>query len=173
MTEVLWNRMTAEELRRRAEEDAIVLLPVASTPHLATGVDTFLGGEGCRLTALIVARSRPIVVGGSAHSNTVPTAKDDIESARSAGQGCGLLEGLGDATGASADARSWAPLHGRAGGLVRRRQLAYIGAGGAFANAMDVGRKEGCGKYCQAWGRVRHSGPCVPRSVRGIEAGPR
>jgi creatinine amidohydrolase len=66
MTEVLWNRMTAEELRRRAEEEAIVLLPVASTeqhgPHLATGVDTFLGGEGCRRTALIVARSRPIVV---------------------------------------------------------------------------------------------------------------
>lgn len=66
MTEVLWNRMTAEELRRKAEEGAIVLLPVASTeqhgPHLATGVDTFLGGEGCRRTALIVARSRPIVV---------------------------------------------------------------------------------------------------------------
>src|SRR5271166_5539401 len=66
MTEVLWNRMTAEELRRRAEENAIVLLPVASTeqhgPHLATGVDTFLGGEGCRRTALIVARSRSIVV---------------------------------------------------------------------------------------------------------------
>jgi creatinine amidohydrolase len=66
MTEVLWNRMTAEELRRKAEENAIVLLPVASTeqhgPHLATGVDTFLGGEGCRRTALIVARSRPIVV---------------------------------------------------------------------------------------------------------------
>ena len=66
MTEVLWNRMTAEELRRKAEENAIVLLPVASTeqhgPHLATGVDTFLGGEGCRRIALIVARSRPIVV---------------------------------------------------------------------------------------------------------------
>lgn len=66
MTEVLWNRMTAEELRKKAAENAIVLLPVASTeqhgPHLATGVDTFLGGEGCRLTATIVARSRPIVV---------------------------------------------------------------------------------------------------------------
>lgn len=66
MTEVLWNRMTAEELRKKAAENAIVLLPVASTeqhgPHLATGVDTFLGGEGCRRTATIVARSRPIVV---------------------------------------------------------------------------------------------------------------
>jgi creatinine amidohydrolase len=66
MTEVLWNRMTAEELRQKAKEDAIVLLPVASTeqhgPHLTTGVDTFLGGEGCRRVATIVARSRPIVV---------------------------------------------------------------------------------------------------------------
>jgi creatinine amidohydrolase len=66
MTEVLWNRMTAEELRRAAADDAIVLLPVASTeqhgPHLVTGVDTFLGGEGCRRTALIVAKTRPIVV---------------------------------------------------------------------------------------------------------------
>ena len=66
MTEVLWNRLTAEELRRKATDDAIVLLPVASTeqhgPHLATGVDTFLGGEGCRRVATIVARARPIVV---------------------------------------------------------------------------------------------------------------
>lgn len=66
MTEVLWNRMTAEELRQRANENAIVLLPVASTeqhgPHLATGVDSFLGGEGCARVANIVARSRPIVV---------------------------------------------------------------------------------------------------------------
>jgi creatinine amidohydrolase len=66
MTEVLWNRMTAEELRQKAAEDAIVLLPVASTeqhgPHLATGVDTFLGTEGCRRTAIIVTRKRPIVV---------------------------------------------------------------------------------------------------------------
>jgi creatinine amidohydrolase len=66
MTEVLWNRMTAEELRQKAKDDAIVLLPVASTeqhgPHLATGVDAFLGGEGCRRVAAIVARSRPIVV---------------------------------------------------------------------------------------------------------------
>ena len=66
MTEVLWNRMTAEELRQKAVDDAIVLLPVASTeqhgPHLATGVDAFLGSEGCQRAAEIVARSRPIVV---------------------------------------------------------------------------------------------------------------
>ena len=66
MTEVLWNRMTAEELRQKAVDDAIVLLPVASTeqhgPHLATGVDAFLGGEGCQRAARIVARNRAIVV---------------------------------------------------------------------------------------------------------------
>src|SRR5262249_26619177 len=66
MSEVAWNRMTAAELRSKAAEDAIVLLPVASTeqhgPHLATGVDTFLASEGCRRTALLVARQRPIVV---------------------------------------------------------------------------------------------------------------
>ena len=66
MTEVIWNRMTAEELRAKAKADAIVLLPVASTeqhgPHLATGVDTFLASEGCRRIALKVAAKRPIVV---------------------------------------------------------------------------------------------------------------
>jgi creatinine amidohydrolase len=66
MTEVAWNRMTAAELRGKAAEDAIVLLPVASTeqhgPHLTTGVDTFLASEGCRRTALRVAKQRPIVV---------------------------------------------------------------------------------------------------------------
>ena len=66
MSEVLWARMTAEELRARAAADAIVLLPVAAIeqhgPHLTTGVDTFLAGEGCRRTAVQVAKSRPIVV---------------------------------------------------------------------------------------------------------------
>src|SRR5215510_9391546 len=66
MTEVLWNRMTAEELRQKAVDDAIVLLPVASTeqhgPHLATGVDAFLGGEGCQRTAELVAKQKPVVV---------------------------------------------------------------------------------------------------------------
>lgn len=65
-TSILWNQMTAEALRERAEAGAIVLLPVASTeqhgPHLATGVDTILCGEVCRRTAQKVAASRPIVV---------------------------------------------------------------------------------------------------------------
>ena len=66
MPEVLWSRMTAAELRDAAAADAIVLLPAASTeqhgPHLATGVDAFLGGEGCRRVALRVAERRPVVV---------------------------------------------------------------------------------------------------------------
>lgn len=66
MTEVLWNRLTAAELVALAKKDAVVLLPVASTeqhgPHLATGVDTFLAGEGCRRTALLVQKKRPVVV---------------------------------------------------------------------------------------------------------------
>jgi len=66
MTEVHWNRMTAAELGTAAKEDAIVLLPVASTeqhgPHLATGVDTFLASEACTRTAQLVVKKRPIVV---------------------------------------------------------------------------------------------------------------
>ena|SRR6516162_3196904 len=66
MAEVPWNRMTAAELRRAADKGAMVLLPVASTgqhgPHLATGVDTFLGGEVCRRTAEIAAKQEPVAV---------------------------------------------------------------------------------------------------------------
>jgi creatinine amidohydrolase len=64
--EVVWNRLTAAELNARAAADAIVLLPVASTeqhgPHLATGVDMFLGAEGCRRIAVEVSKVRPCVV---------------------------------------------------------------------------------------------------------------
>jgi creatinine amidohydrolase len=66
MKEVQWNRLTAAELRTLAEKDAIVLLPVASTeqhgPHLATGVDMFLGAEGCRRIATKVSAKRPCIV---------------------------------------------------------------------------------------------------------------
>ena len=55
-TDILWNQMTAEAVGRKAEADALVILPVASTeqhgPHLATGVDTILCGEVCRRTAI-------------------------------------------------------------------------------------------------------------------------
>ena len=66
MTELMWNRMTAAELKAAAKKGALVLLPVASTeqhgPHLATGVDTFLAGEGCRRAALLIVKKRPVVV---------------------------------------------------------------------------------------------------------------
>lgn len=64
--EVVWNRLTAAELKALAAKDAIVLLPVASTeqhgPHLATGVDMFLGAEGCKRVAEKVSAKRPCVV---------------------------------------------------------------------------------------------------------------
>lgn len=66
MTEVLWNRMTAAELRDRAAEDAVVLLPVGATeqhgPHLPTGVDAFLAAEVCHRAALLAAPRTPVVV---------------------------------------------------------------------------------------------------------------
>ncbi len=64
---LLWNRMTAEQLRAKAEADAIVILPVASTeqhgPHLATGVDEILCSEICRRAAERLDRKGvPVVV---------------------------------------------------------------------------------------------------------------
>ena len=55
MGSVLWSELTAEELRTKAEQNAIVVLPVASTeqhgPHLGTGVDTLLCGAVCKAAA--------------------------------------------------------------------------------------------------------------------------
>ena len=69
MTEVQWNRLTAPELRDLAKRDAIVILPVASTeqhgPHLTTGVDMFLGMEGCKRIAEKVSKHRPCIVAPS------------------------------------------------------------------------------------------------------------
>ena len=67
MTDVFWNRLTAEELNAKAKAGAIVLLPVASIeqhgPHLTTGVDTFLVTEGCkRVAAKLVAAGKTTVV---------------------------------------------------------------------------------------------------------------
>jgi Creatinine amidohydrolase len=66
MLEVQWNRLTATELNALAKRDAIVLLPVASTeqhgPHLTTGVDMFLGADGCRRIAEKVSAERPCIV---------------------------------------------------------------------------------------------------------------
>ncbi|MGJ4942163.1 creatininase family protein [Bradyrhizobium sp. HKCCYLS1011] len=66
MTETAWNRLSAERLRALAAQDAIVLLPVASTeqhgPHLPTGVDDFLCSEVCRRTAAELVPDCPVVV---------------------------------------------------------------------------------------------------------------
>lgn len=55
MRSVLWQELTAEELREKAAKDAVVVLPVASMeqhgPHLPVGVDTILCGGVCRLAA--------------------------------------------------------------------------------------------------------------------------
>lgn len=55
MASVLWQELTAEELREKAARDAVVVLPVASMeqhgPHLPVGVDTILCGGVCRLAA--------------------------------------------------------------------------------------------------------------------------
>jgi len=66
MTETAWNRLSAAAIRALAADDAIVLLPVASTeqhgPHLATGVDDLLCSEICRRAAGRLAPRHPVVV---------------------------------------------------------------------------------------------------------------
>lgn len=55
MASVLWQDLTAEELRAKAARDTIVILPVASMeqhgPHLAVGVDTILCSAVCKAAA--------------------------------------------------------------------------------------------------------------------------
>ncbi len=65
--ELEWMRLTAAELRARAEADALVIVPVASLeqhgPHLATGVDIVLASAVALGTAQrIAAAGRPVVV---------------------------------------------------------------------------------------------------------------
>ncbi|MDQ4135628.1 MAG: creatininase family protein [Pseudomonadota bacterium] len=67
MTEVEWRNLTAEQLRERAAQGALAILPVASTeqhgPHLATGVDDVLCSEVCRRAGRMLARRGvPVVV---------------------------------------------------------------------------------------------------------------
>jgi creatinine amidohydrolase len=64
---VLWRELTAAQLRERAQADALVLLPVASTeqhgPHLATGVDDVLCSDICRRVAeALVSAGKPAIV---------------------------------------------------------------------------------------------------------------
>lgn len=66
MAEVEWQRLKAQEIRRLAEQDAVVILPVGSIeqhgPHLPTMTDTRLGHEVALRAARKVAGRRPIVV---------------------------------------------------------------------------------------------------------------
>jgi creatinine amidohydrolase len=63
---VMWKELTAEDLRAKAESDAIVVLPVASMeqhgPHLPVGVDTILCEGVCKAGAEMVAADVPVVV---------------------------------------------------------------------------------------------------------------
>ena len=66
MAELEWQRMKAQELRALAEQNAVVILPVASIeqhgPHLPTMTDTRLGHEVAMRTARKVQPKRPVVV---------------------------------------------------------------------------------------------------------------
>jgi creatinine amidohydrolase len=63
---VMWKELTAEDLRAKAAENAIVVLPVASMeqhgPHLPVGVDTFLCEAVCKGGAELAVQSVPCVV---------------------------------------------------------------------------------------------------------------
>ncbi len=66
MTELLWEKLTVEELNECAQQDAIVLLPVGSVeqhgPHLPSGVDAFLCTEACCRTARLISQEQAVIV---------------------------------------------------------------------------------------------------------------
>ncbi len=67
MDEIEWRRLRADQLRERARQDAIVILPVASLEqhgqHLPVEVDSCLGEElTSRTAAKMAARGTPVVV---------------------------------------------------------------------------------------------------------------
>jgi creatinine amidohydrolase len=66
MRSVMWKELTAEDLRAKAAENAIVILPVASMeqhgPHLPVGVDTFLCEAVCKAGAELAVKDVPVVV---------------------------------------------------------------------------------------------------------------
>lgn len=66
MVEVEWQRMKAQEVRRLAEQNAVVILPIASIeqhgPHLPTMTDTRLGHEVALRAARKAYPARPVVV---------------------------------------------------------------------------------------------------------------
>ena len=66
MAEVEWARMKAQELRALAEQNAVVILPIASIeqhgPHLPVMTDTRLGHEVATRAARLAYPMRPTVV---------------------------------------------------------------------------------------------------------------
>ena len=66
MTEVDWSRLKAHELRKLANENAVVILPIASIeqhgPHLPVMTDTRLGQEIAHRAARKAYDQRPVVV---------------------------------------------------------------------------------------------------------------
>jgi len=66
MTSVAWADYRAPELRRFAERDAVVIVPIGSTeqhgPHLPVQVDALLVGEVARRAAEQAAARRPVLV---------------------------------------------------------------------------------------------------------------
>ncbi len=66
MTEVEWARLKAQDLRRLASENAVVIIPVASIeqhgPHLPVMTDTRLGHEVAVRAARKASAARPTVV---------------------------------------------------------------------------------------------------------------
>lgn len=66
MRTVEWARLRAQELRRAAEDDAIVLVPIGATeqhgPHLPVMVDHRLAHEVAVRAARLVAEHEPVVV---------------------------------------------------------------------------------------------------------------
>ena len=66
MTEVDWSRLKAHELRKLANDDAVVILPIASIeqhgPHLPVMTDTRLGQEIAHRAARKAYDKRPVVV---------------------------------------------------------------------------------------------------------------
>jgi creatinine amidohydrolase len=65
--EVEWRKLRADQLREKARQDAVVILPIASLeqhgPHLPVEVDSMLGETVARRTAeAAVARGQPVLV---------------------------------------------------------------------------------------------------------------
>jgi creatinine amidohydrolase len=64
--EIEWRKLRADELRERARQDAMVILPVGSLeqhgPHLPVEVDSVLGDATARRTAEIIARTESVLV---------------------------------------------------------------------------------------------------------------